>query len=83
MLNRELVVCIGYVDDIATGGHISTVNEDLMAIKHIYRPSIRLHRNITKCELISAIRPVESQSLNEFIAVPKALERSLQRLSIG
>ena len=28
-----------------------------------------LHLNITKCELISSVMPVQSQSLNEFIAV--------------
>ena len=32
-------------------------------------PSLGLHLNITKCELISSIMPVQSQSLNEFIAV--------------
>ena len=32
-------------------------------------PSLGLHLNITKCELISSIMPVQSQSLNEFIAL--------------
>ena len=32
-------------------------------------PSLGLHLNITKCELISSVMPVQSQSLNEFIAV--------------
>ena len=32
-------------------------------------PSLGLHVNITKCELISSAMPVQSQSLNEFIAV--------------
>ena len=28
-----------------------------------------MHLNITKCELISSFMPVQSQSLNEFIAI--------------
>ena len=32
-------------------------------------PSLGLHLNTTKCELISSIMPVQSQSLNKFIAV--------------
>ena len=66
MLRSELVV--GYIDDITIGGHISTVDEDVTIIKR-YGLSLRLHLNITKCELISSIMPVLSQSLNEFIAI--------------
>ena len=66
MLRSELVV--GYIDDITIGGHISTVDEDVMIIKR-NGPSLGLHLNITKCELISSVMPVQSQSLNEFIAV--------------
>ena len=66
MLRSELVV--GYIDDITIGGHISTVDEDMTIIKR-NGPSLGLHLNITKCELISSVMPVQSQSLNEFIAV--------------
>ena len=66
MLRSELIV--GYIDDITIVGHISTVDEDVTIIKS-NRPSLGLHLNITKCELISSIMPVQSQSLNEFIAV--------------
>ena len=66
MLRSELVV--GYIDDIAIGGHISTVDEDVTIIKR-NGPSLGLHLNIAKCELISPVMPVQSQSLNEFIAV--------------
>ena len=66
MLRSELVV--GYIDDITIGGHISTVDEDVMIIKR-NGPSLGLHLNITKCELISSVMPVQSQSLNEFIVV--------------
>ena len=66
MLRSELVV--GYIDDITIGGHISTVDEDVTIIKR-NGPSLGLHLNITKCELISSVMPVQSQSLNEFIAV--------------
>ena len=67
MLRNELVVgnCI---DDITIGGHISTVDEDVTIIKR-NGSSLGLHLNITKCELISSIMPVQSQSLNEFIVV--------------
>ena len=66
MLRSELVV--GYIDDIEIGGHISTVDEDVTIIKR-NGPSLGLHLNITKCELISSVMPVQSQSLNEFITV--------------
>ena len=66
MLRSELVV--GYIDDITIGGHISTVDEDVTIIKR-NGPSLGLHLNITKCKLISSVMPVQSQSLNEFIAV--------------
>ena len=66
MLRSELVV--GYIDDITIGGHICTVDEDVTIIKR-NGPSLGLHLNITKCELISSVMPVQSQSLNEFIAV--------------
>ena len=66
MLRSELVV--GYIDDITIGGHISTIDEDVTIIKR-NGPSLGLHLNITKCELISSVMPVQSQSLNEFIAV--------------
>ena len=66
MLRSELVV--GYIDDITIGGHISTLDEDVTIIKR-NGPSLGLHLNITKCELISSVMPVQSQSLNEFIAV--------------
>ena len=66
MLRSELVV--GYIDDITIGGHISTVDEDVTIIKR-NGASLGLHLNITKCELISSVMPVQSQSLNEFIAV--------------
>ena len=55
MLRRELV--IGYIDDITIGGHISTVDEDVTITKR-NGPSLGLHLNITKCELISSIMPV-------------------------
>ena len=66
MLRRELI--IGYIDNITIGGHISTVDENVTIIKR-NEPSLGLHHNITKCELISSVMPVQSQSLNEFIAV--------------
>ena len=66
MLRSELVV--GYIEDITIGGHISTVDEDVTIIKR-NGPSLGLHLNINKCELISSVIPVQSQSLNEFIAV--------------
>ena len=66
MLRSELVV--GYIDDITIGGHISTVDEDVTIIKR-NGPSLGLHLNITKCELISSVMPVQPQPLNEFIAV--------------
>ena len=66
MLRSELVV--GYIDDITIGGHIPTVDEDVTIIKR-NEPSLRLHLNITKCEIISSVMPVQSQSLNKFIAV--------------
>ena len=66
MFRSELVV--GYIDDITIGGHISTFDEDVTIIKR-NGPSLGLHLNITKCELISSVMPVQSQSLNEFIAV--------------
>ena len=50
------------------GGHIYTVDEDVTIIKRNV-PSLGLHLNITKCELISSVMPVQLQSLNEFIAV--------------
>ena len=66
MLRSELVA--GYIDDIRIGGHISTVDEDVTIIKR-NGPSLGLHLNITKCELISSVMFVQSQSLNEFIVV--------------
>ena len=51
-LRRELVV--GNIDNIAIGVHISTVDEDVTIIKR-NRPSLGLHLNITKCELISSL----------------------------
>ena len=66
MLRSELV--LGYIDDITIGRHISTVDEDVTIIKR-NGLSLGLHLNITKCELISSVMPVQSQSLNEFIAV--------------
>ena len=66
MLRSELVV--GYIDDNTIGGHISTVDEDVTIIKR-NGASLGLHLNITKCELISSVMPVQSHSLNEFIAV--------------
>ena len=66
MLRIELVV--GYIDDITIGGHISTVDEDVTIIK-CNGPSLGLYLNITKYEIISSVMPVQSQSLNEFIAV--------------
>ena len=66
MLRSELVV--GYIDDITIGGRISTVDEDVTIIKR-NEPSLGLHLSITKCELISSVMPVQSQSLNEFIAI--------------
>ena len=66
MFRSELVV--GYIDYITIGRHISTVDEDVTIIKS-NGPSLRLHHNITKCEIISSFMPVQSQSLNEFIAV--------------
>ena len=66
MLRSELVV--GYMDDITIGGHISTVDEDVTIIRR-NGPSLGLHLNITKCELILSVMPVQSQSLNEFIAI--------------
>ena len=65
MLRSELV---SNIDNIIIGGHISTVDEDVTIIKR-NGPSLGLHINITKCELISSIMPVQSQSLNEFTAV--------------
>ena len=59
---------VGYIDDITIGGHISTVDEDETIIKR-NGPSLGLHLNITKCELILSIMPVQSQLLAEFIAV--------------
>ena len=59
---------VGYIDDITIGGHTFTVDEDVTRIRR-NRPSLGLHLNITKCELISLIMPVQSQLLNEFIAV--------------
>ena len=67
MLRSELVV--GYIDDITIGGHKSTVDEDVTIIERNEPTSLGLHLNITKCELISSVMPVQSQSLNEFIAV--------------
>ena len=61
MLRGKLVV--GYADVITIGGHISTVDEDVTIIKR-NGPSLGLQLNITKCFM-----PVQSQSLNEFIAV--------------
>ena len=66
MLRSELVV--GYIDDITIGGRMTTVDEDVTIIKR-NGLSRRLHFDITKCELISSIMLVQSQSLNEFIAV--------------
>ena len=66
MLRSELVV--GYIDDITIGGHIFTVDDDVTIIKR-NGPNLGLHLNITICELISSVMPVQSQSLNEFIAV--------------
>ena len=66
MLRSEHVV--GYLDDITIGGHISIVDKNVTIIKR-NEPSLELHLNITKCELISSVMPVQSQSLNEFIAV--------------
>ena len=66
MLRSELVV--GYIDEITIGGRISTVDEDVTIIKR-NEPSLGLHLSITKCELISSVMPVQSQSLNEFIAI--------------
>ena len=66
MLRNELVV--GYIDDIINGGHISTIDEDVTIIKR-NGSSLGLHLNITKCEQISSFMPVQSQSLNELIAV--------------
>ena len=62
MLRSELV---SYIDDITIGGNIYTVNDDVTIIKR-NGLSLGLHLNITKCTLISS---VQSQSLNEFIAV--------------
>ena len=66
LLHSDFVA--GYIDDITIGGHISTVDEDVTIIKR-NGPSLGLHLNITKYELISSLMPVQSQSLNEFIAV--------------
>ena len=66
MLCSKLVV--GYIDDITIGGHISTVVKDVETIK-LEGPSLGLHLNINKCELISSIKPVQSQTLNDFIAI--------------
>ena len=66
MLRSELVV--GYIDNITIEGRISTADEDVMIIKH-NGSSLEMHLNITKCELILSVMPVQSQSLNEFIAV--------------
>ena len=66
MLRSELVV--GYIDDITIGGHLFTVDEDVTIIKR-NGPSLGLQLYITKCELISSIIAVQSQSLNDFIAV--------------
>ena len=53
MLRSELVA--GYIEDITIGGYISTVNEDVTIIKR-NGPSLELHLNITKFELISSVR---------------------------
>ena len=66
MLRSELVV--SYIEDITIGGHISTVDEDVRIIKR-KGPNLGLHLNVTKCELISSVMPIQSQSVNEFIAV--------------
>ena len=66
MLHSELVD--GYIDDITIEGHISKIDEDVTIIKR-NGPNLGLHLNITKCELISSVMPVQPQSLNEFIAV--------------
>ena len=52
----------------AIGRHISKVDGDVTIIKR-NGPSLGLHLNITKYELILSVKPVQSQSLNEFIAV--------------
>ena len=59
---------VSYIDDITIGGNISIVDEDVTIIKR-NGPSLGLHLNITKCELILSVIPVQLQSLNEFIAV--------------
>ena len=66
MLRSELVV--SYIEDITIGEHISTVDEDVRIIKR-KGPNLGLHLNVTKCELISSVMPIQSQSVNEFIAV--------------
>ena len=66
MLRSEFFVC--YIDDITIGGHIFTIDEDVSIIKR-NGPSLGLHLNITIGKLISSVMPVQSQSLNEFIAV--------------
>ena len=57
MLRSELVE--GYIDDIAIGAHISTADEDVTIIKR-NGPSLGLHLNITKCELITSVMLVQS-----------------------
>ena len=52
MLRRELV--LSYIDDITIVGHLSTVDEDMTIIKR-NGPSLELHLNITKYELISSV----------------------------
>ena len=76
ILRSEFVV--GYIDDITIGGHISTVDEDVTIKRN--GPSLGLHLNITNCELISSVMPVQSQSLNEFIAVRHLMQASLAHL---
>ena len=66
MLCSKLVV--GYFDDITIGGHIYTVGKDVNIIEH-NGPILGLHLKNTKCELISSTMPVQSELLNEFIAV--------------
>ena len=66
MLHCKLVV--GYINNITIRGHISTVDENVTIIKR-NGPSLGLHLNITKCELVSSVMPVQSQSVNKFIAV--------------
>ena len=64
MLRSEFFV--GYIDDITIGGHISTADDEVTIIKRS-EPSLGLYLNIIKCELVSSVMPVQSQSLNEFI----------------